>query len=362
MVPFNLHDPHALLGLHSEGSKRVLRVWRKTTSSIFIELFGKKIELKSKDGTGLFEGEVPLNTTGQDYRVYYEDGRLERDPYAFSPTFGEMDAFLFNKGVHYKLYDAMGGRLCVHEGVFGAKFSVWAPQARAVFLVGDFNHWDGTLNPMRLIGVSGVFELFVPGLKECEKYKFEICTADGQILLKADPYAYFSEVRPKTASMLFDVSSYKWQDTTWMQERKRKKGKMLVYEVHLGSWRKGLNYRELAVQLSAYCKEMGFTHVELLPVAEHPLDESWGYQVTGFYAVTSRFGTPEDFQYFVDYLHQQGLGLIVDWVPGHFPLDDFSLAKFDGSHLYEHADPRQGLHPHWSTAIFNYGRKRSQIF
>ncbi len=362
MTPFTLHNPHAFLGLHPNGNKKIVRVWRKKTDSIFIELFGKKVELKSKDSSPLFEIEVPVETTLKDYRVYYEDGRLEHDPYAFFSTFGEMDAFLFNKGVHYKLYDVMGGRLCVHEGVAGAKFSVWAPQARSVCLVGDFNHWDGTLNPMRLIGVSGVWELFVPGLKECEKYKFEICTEAGAILVKADPYAYLSELRPKTASLLFNVNSYQWQDHQWMQERLAKKSKMVIYEVHLGSWRKGLNYRELALQLSSYCKEMGFTHVELLPVAEHPLDESWGYQVTGFYAVTSRFGTPEDFQYFVDYLHKEGLGVIVDWVPGHFPFDDFSLAKFDGTHLYEHADPRQGFHPHWSTAIFNYGRKEVSNF
>jgi 1,4-alpha-glucan branching enzyme len=360
MAPFNLHDPHAFLGLHTQGAKKILRVLRKPAPSIFIELFGKKVELKAQDG--LFEIDVPEKTTLQDYKVYYEDGRLEHDPYAFFSTFGEMDAFLFNKGVHYKLYDVMGGRLCTHQGVSGARFAVWAPHARGVSLVGDFNHWDGTLNPMRSMGASGVWELFVPGLKEGERYKFAIHTREGQTLLKADPYAYFSELRPSTASVLFNVNRHEWSDHTWMKNRADKKSKMLIYEVHLGSWKKGLNYQQLALELSAYCKEMGFTHVELLPVAEHPLDESWGYQVTGFYAITSRFGTPEDFQCFVDHFHTEGLGVIVDWVPGHFPFDDFSLAKFDGSCLYEHADPRQGFHPHWNTAIFNYGRKEVSNF
>ena len=360
MTLFNLHDPHAFLGLHTQGDKKILRILRKPTPSIFIELFGKVVEIKSENG--LFEIEVPLNTQPSDYKVYYEDGRLERDPYAFMPTFGEMDAFLLGKGVHYKIYDVMGGRLCVHEGCKGAKFTVWAPHAKGVLLVGDFNHWDGSLNPMRSMGVSGVWELFVPGLKEGEKYKFEIETEGSKRLLKSDPYAYFSELRPATASVLFDVNRYAWNDQSWMKGRSGKKGKMVIYEVHLGSWKKGLNYRQLASELSSYCKEMGFTHVELLPVAEHPLDESWGYQVTGFYAITSRFGTPEDFQMFVDHMHKEGLGVIVDWVPGHFPFDDFALVQFDGTCLYEHVDPRQGYHPHWNTAIFNYGRNEVSNF
>ena len=266
-----------------------------------------------------------------------------------------MDTHLFSKGVHYQLYQKMGGRLCQHEGCAGAKFAVWAPNAASVALVGDFNHWDGRANPMRSLGSSGVWELFVPGLKQGEHYKFEVRTAEGHLRLKADPYALYSEVRPQTASRLFDVDRYAWQDGDWMSHR-RHGGPMAIYEVHLGSWRKELNYRQLAHGLASYCREMGFNYVELLPVAEHPLDESWGYQVTGFFAATSRFGSPADFQYFVDYLHSQGIGVILDWVPGHFPMDDFALAQFDGTYLYEHADPRQGFHPHWNTYIFNYGR------
>lgn len=362
MIPFPLYDPHAFLGLHTEDQKKVIRLWRPKASSIFIELFGKKVEMVVAQLPGVFELLVPDETTLKDYKVFYEDGRLNPDPYAFLPTFGELDAHLFKQGVHYKLYDVMGGRLCVHQDVKGAKFSVWAPHARRVSLVGDFNHWNGLLNPMRSMGSSGVWELFVPGLQEGENYKFEIYTGNETVRLKADPYAYFSELRPKNASCLFNVDRYVWQDEIWMQKRSCKKLKMLIYEVHLGSWKKGLNYKQLASEMTSYCQEMGFTHVELLPVAEHPLDESWGYQVTGFYAVTSRFGTPQEFQYFVDYLHLHNLGVILDWVPGHFPVDDFSLSQFDGTCLYEHEDPRQGFHPHWNTLIFNYARAEVSNF
>lgn len=279
----------------------------------------------------------------------------------FSPTFGDIDAHLFRKGAHYKLYNVMGGRLAKHENKRGAKFSVWAPNAKRVSVVGDFNGWDGRKNIMRCMGDSGVYETFVPGLKEGDKYKFEIETAQGHLKLKADPFAYYSEVRPHTASILFDIDHFEWGDDIWMKSRKRS-GPLNIYEVHLGSWKKGLTYRELAHELADYCKEMGYTHVELMPIAEHPLDESWGYQVTGFYAATSRFGTPKDFQYFVNHLHQCGIGVIVDWVAAHFPMDDFSLAQFDGTYLYEHADPRQGIHPHWNTYIFNYGRHEVSNF
>lgn len=263
-----------------------------------------------------------------------------------------MDAHLFSRGVHYKLFNVMGGRLTPE----GAKFVVWAPNAKSVFLVGDFNGWDGSCHPMHRLGSSGVWEIAIPGLQEGERYKFAIHTQEGRVLLKADPYAYFSEHRPKTASRLFDINRFVWTDHTWMQKRGDLNRPLNVYEVHLGSWKAGLDYRALARELADYCKWMGFSHVEFLPVSEHPLDESWGYQVSGFYAATSRYGTPEDFQYLVNYLHEQGIGVIVDWVAAHFPRDDFSLAHFDGTALYEHEDPRQGLHPHWNTHIFNYGR------
>jgi 1,4-alpha-glucan branching enzyme len=357
-------DPHHSLGLHpSTAESKVIRIWRPGAPYVHLEVFGKSVEAKKVTADGLFEYEVPLETTFTDYRVYLHQGALVQDPYAFSPTFGDMDAHLFNRGVHYKLYEIMGGRLCKHQGVEGAKFAVWAPEAQAVSLVGDFNYWDGRVNPMRTMGSSGVWELFIPGLKSGEKYKFEVHTQKGHLRLKSDPYALYSEYRPATASLLFDVDQYAWQDGEWMEARKRR-GKdaypMTIYEVHLGSWKRqggrSLGYRQLAIELAKYCKEMGFTHVELLPIAEHPLDESWGYQVTGFFAATSRYGTPEEFQFFVDHLHGEGIGVILDWVPAHFPMDEASLAQFDGTYLYEHGDPRRGFHPHWNTHIFNYGR------
>jgi 1,4-alpha-glucan branching enzyme len=294
---------------------------------------------------------------------------LAHDPYAFSPTFGELDQHLLGRGVHYQLYQALGAHTLEHQGVLGTKFAVWAPNAQAVALVADFNHWDGRVNPMRSMGSSGVWELFVPGVGQGEKYKFEIRTQEGHLRLKADPCASWSEMRPRNASVVWDVNGFAWSDQAWMERRSWGRGQsrpMVVYEVHLGSWKKDggefLNYRTLAHQLAAYCKEMHFTHVELLPITEHPLDESWGYQVTGFYAVTARYGTPTDFQYFVNYMHQEGIGVFLDWVPAHFPMDDFSLAQFDGSYLYEHEDPRKGYHPHWNTYIFNYGRTEVSNF
>lgn len=359
-----LYDPHHLLGLHSTQNKtKVVRLWRPGAPSVHLELFGKIVEAKKVNEEGLFELQVPDSTTFADYRVYFQKGTLHHDPYAFLPTFGEMDAHLFNKGVHYQLYDIMGGRLCVHQGIQGVKFALWAPHAEGVALVGDFNFWDGRSNPMRSMGSSGVWEIFVPGLSSYEKYKFEIRTQSGHILLKSDPYALFTEHRPATASVIFDLNLHAWGDQQWMEQKAyldKEAFPMNIYEVHLGSWRRQgdqvLTYRELAVQLADYCKEMGFSHVELLPVTEHPLDESWGYQVTGFFSTTSRYGTPEDFQFFVDHLHKEGIGVLLDWVPAHFPTDGHSLAQFDGSYLYEHADPRQGFHPHWNTYIFNYGR------
>ena len=358
-----IHDPHRVLGLHPAGDgRKAIRIFRPGASVVHIEVEGKVVQLHCIDPGGMFECEVPDKITSCDYQVYHHSGMLAHDPYAFSPTFGEMDGYLFSRGVHYQLFDALGARVCEHEGVKGTKFAVWAPNAKQVALVGDFNRWDGRVNPMRNMGYSGVWELFVPGIGNGEKYKFEIRTQSGHLLLKTDPYATYYEHRPLTAAVVFDVNSYAWHDQQW-QQRPFHRGDSFplnIYEVHLGSWKtKGghpLNYRELAHTLSTYCKEMGFTHVELLPIMEHPLDESWGYQVTGFFAATSRYGTPEDFQYFVDHLHQEGIGVILDWVPAHFPTDNYSLAQFDGSYLYEHADPKKGFHPHWNTYIFNYGR------
>lgn len=358
------HDPHMLLGLHtrSDGQK-VIRLWRPGAQSVYFELMGNGVEATRIHDAGLFEYPVPNNATFEDYRVYHQNGLLAHDPYALLPSIGDMDLYLFGKGVHYQLYNVMGARLVTHQGQQGVRFTVWAPSARHVSVVGDFNYWDGRTNPMRSLGNSGVWELFIPGLKEGEKYKFEIKTQQHQLRVKSDPYAYSSELRPNTASVVADISRFQWQDQDWMNRRhflKDTAKPMNIYELHLGSWKKKynafMNYREIAQELAIYCQQMGFTHVELLPIQEHPLDESWGYQVSGFYSVTSRFGTPEDFQWFVNHMHRNNIGVILDWVPGHFPTDDFSLAEFDGTAIYEHSDPRKGFHPHWNTLIFNFGR------
>lgn len=357
------HDPHIVLGLHSfDSTHKVIRIFRPDAPHIHLEVKGEIVEAKKVHDSGLFECVVPKETTYTDYRIFYHSGLLAYDPYCFWPSFSELDQYLFGTGVHYNLHRQMGARLCTHQGVEGVKFTVWAPSARAVSLVGDFNHWDGRANPMRVLGASGVWELFVPGLKAGDKYKFEVYTQTYGLQVKSDPYALSSELRPKTASVVAEIDTYKWSDQEWMQNRSNAglNRPMSIYEVHLGSWKKRegdfLNYREIAHELASYCNDMGFTHVELMPIAEHPLDESWGYQVTGFLSVTSRFGSPIDFQYFVDHMHKNGIGVIVDWVPGHFPTDDFSLSRFDGTCMYEHEDPRQGFHPHWNTLIFNFGR------
>lgn len=363
-------DPHTILGLHSyvPGSK-VIRLWRPGAWELNFELAGQIVQAHRVDELGLFEYIVPETVSYADYRVYHQNGQLAHDPYAFLPTLGDVDLYLFGTGVHYRLYDVMGARLITHQGVEGVKFAVWAPNAKRVSVVGDFNHWHGETNPMRSLGSSGVWELFVPGLKEGAKYKFEIKTQGGQVLLKADPFAYSSELRPATASVVAQLDHFPWQDQQWRQRQAENRGNsrpLNIYEVHLGSWKKQhhrfLNYREIAKELAIYCREMGFSHVELLPISEHPLDESWGYQVSGFYAPTSRFGTPEDFQWFVNHLHENEIGVILDWVPGHFPMDEFSLSRFDGTALYEHVDPRQGFHPHWGTHLFNFGRREVSNF
>lgn len=355
-------SPHLVLGLHDlDGTSKVIRLWRPGATDVYLEVSGKVVKAAPLSDEGLFEVIVPLGTHHSDYKIYHKNGSLARDPYSFKPTFGEMDGYFFSKGVHYKLYEVLGARVSEVEGCLGVKFAVWAPSARSVFLLADFNGWDDRITPMRSMGSSGVWEIFVPGIYEGEKYKFLIETADGLRKLKIDPMAYSSELRPLNASIVVDVTKYSWQDSSWMHERKFQTldRPINIYEVHLGSWKGSdgfLNYRILAHELASYVKDMGFTHIELLPVAEHPLDESWGYQVSGFYAVTSRYGTPTDFQYFVDYMHQNGIGVILDWVAAHFPQDDFSLAMFDGTALYEHEDSRKGYHPHWQTCIFNYGR------
>jgi 1,4-alpha-glucan branching enzyme len=349
------HNPHHFLGLHNG----VIRLWRPGADQIYLEVKGRVVQA-NKVSEGLFEYTSQTPITPNDYRVFHPSSLLAHDPYSQLPLIGETDTFLFNKGCHYNLYSVLGAN--IKNG--GVQFAVWAPNATGVALIADFNHWDGRACPMRSMGASGIWELFVPGLKEGEKYKFEIRTKEGYLRIKTDPFGFFTELRPNTASIVYDVDRYSWKSKNW--KKWSLNGPMNIYEIHLGSWKwygkEFPNYREIAIDLAKYCKEMGFTHVELLPVMEHPLDESWGYQVTGFFAVTSRYGTPEDFQFFVDHMHEEGIGVILDWVPAHFPTDDASLSKFDGTALYEHEDPRKGVHPHWQTAIFNYGRKEVANF
>ncbi|MBL9195103.1 MAG: 1,4-alpha-glucan branching protein GlgB [Opitutaceae bacterium] len=295
------------------------------------------------------------------------------DAYSFLPTLGDQDLYLFNEGNEHRLYDKLGAHLRRVNEVPGVSFAVWAPNAKRVSVVGNFNGWDGRYHPMRPLGASGVWELFVPGLGRGELYKFELWDVRGHIRLKTDPFGSYFEAPPGNASVVHETGRYVWNDAEWMEKRRVAAGDrdqpMSIYEVHLGSWKRRaddgnrpLSYRELAPQLADYVTEMGFTHVEVMPLAEHPFDGSWGYQVTGFFAPTQRFGTPDDFAWFVDHLHQRGIGVILDWVPAHFPRDSFALAEFDGTHLYEHADPRQGAHMDWGTLIFNYSRNEVRCF
>jgi 1,4-alpha-glucan branching enzyme len=308
-------------------------------------------------------------------RFKFADGNFweSHDPYAFPPLLTDYDLYLSGEGTHYLKYEKLGAHVREVEGVRGVALGVWAPNAKRVSVVGDFNRWDGRVDPMRSRGASGIWELFVPGLDEGSLYKFEILSREGGHLgLKSDPYAFFSEMRPNTASIVYNIDQYHWQDSAWLEARTSRDwlhAPMSIYEVHAGAWRRKveeghrwLTYRELADELIPYVKTMGFTHIELLPIMEHPFDASWGYQTVGYFAVTSRFGTPSDFMYFVDRCHQEGLGVILDWTPAHFPRDAHGLAFFDGTHLYEHADPRRGEHPDWGTLVFNYGRNEVQNF
>jgi 1,4-alpha-glucan branching enzyme len=331
--------------------------------------------LYAEEGWFEFRWPHPERPCPTDYRLRLQraDGTFWEgaDPYAFGPVLGELDRYLLAEGRHWRLYDRLGAHVIEHEGIRGVHFAVWAPNAERVSVVGEWNAWDGRLHGMRLHPGCGVWEIFLPGLGPGLPYKYEIRTRSGEILLKTDPVAFYAERRPGTASIIYH-STYLWGDEAWMDQRTqghRFDRPLLIYEVHLGSWRRvpeegnrWLSYRELADWLIPYAKEMGFTHLELLPIMEHPLDGSWGYQVTGYFAPTSRYGEPDDFRYFVDRCHQAELGVILDWVPAHFPTDAHGLYRFDGTHLYEHADPRRGYHPDWHTAIFNYGRYEVRNF
>jgi 1,4-alpha-glucan branching enzyme len=367
-----LANPHGLLGKHHTSEGVIVRAWRPEAESINCVFNGHLIgKLERIDPAGLFEGQLDTDPGFYQLEVTYGDGKtftLE-DPYSFPPTLGELDLHLIQEGRHRRLHHKLGAHLQEVEGVVGTGFAVWAPGARSVRVVGDFNSWDGRLHPMRSMGSSGVWELFLPGVTEGAHYKFELLTEGRSLVMKSDPFALRTEVPPGTASIVFQ-SHHDFSDAEWMAQRRSfdvYSSPMSVYEVHLGSWRRTpdggtLTYKDMAPLLAGYCSEMGFTHVELLPVAEHPFGGSWGYQVGNYFAPTARYGSPDEFRLLVDTLHQEGIGVIVDWVPAHFPKDEWALARFDGTALYEHLDPRQGEHPDWGTLIFNYGRNEVRNF
>jgi len=376
-------DPFAFLGAHPTGGGWVFRVFRPDAASV--EICGlpglPSLPARQVHGCGFFVAELPDSvkwTRADGYRLrltpYGDDAKPSDipDPYSFGPVLSDDDLHFFGEGRHWKLADCLGAHQHEVDGVSGFSFAVWAPNAQRASVVGDFNGWDGRIHPMRKHPASGVWEIFLPGVEYGAHYKFEMIGADGEFILKSDPFARFSQNREQTASITFDLDQYKWGDSDWMEARAKAdlyRKPMSIYEVHLGSWKRNpddgdrmLTYRELGDQLPAYAADMGFTHLELMPVAEFPFDGSWGYQVGGYFAPTSRFGDPDDFRYFIDQCHAAGLGVIVDWVPAHFPKDASGLAKFDGSALYEHADPRQGEHRDWGTLIFNYGRNEVRNF
>jgi 1,4-alpha-glucan branching enzyme len=390
------HDPFEILGPHlseQDGQPAwVVRAYLPSADAVWVVCPSERTEyeMRSQHHPHFFECTIPTAELAN-YQLRLKEGGHERviyDPYAFkSPLLTDLDLHLYAEGNHHRIYEKLGSHVIEMDGVSGVYFAVWAPNAANVSVLGDFNYWDGRKHQMRK-GHTGIWDLFVPELKEGEHYKYEIKNWDGHIYEKSDPFGFQQEVRPKTASIVTNLDAYTWNDSSWMEERRHKDPiaqPVSVYEVHLGSWMhesadnppqlangelgtsvavadlkpgaRFLTYRELADRLIPYVKELGFTHLELLPISEHPFDGSWGYQVVGYYACTSRYGTPEDFMYFVDQCHQNGIGVIVDWVPGHFPKDGHGLAFFDGSHLYEHADPRQGEHKEWGTLVFNYNRR-----
>jgi 1,4-alpha-glucan branching enzyme len=368
----DLANPHALLGAHPQNGGVVVRALRPEAASVRVVPYG--VDLEHVEG-GVWEGvvrgaEVPLD---YELEVSYPDGKTftVRDPYAFVPTIGDLDLHLIAEGKHERLWDVLGAHVREVGGVDGTAFAVWAPNASAVSVVGDFNSWDGRLHPMRSLGGAGVWELFVPDVQEGARYKYELRASDGELLLKADPVAFYAEDPPRDASISF-ASAYSWLDEAWLRRRRASQplaDPVSIYEVHLGSWRRNalegnrpLTYRELGEELADYALDMGFTHVELLPVMQHPFSGSWGYQVTGYYAPQSTFGTPDDFRTFVDHLHERGVGVILDWVPAHFPRDAWALPRFDGTALYEHSDPRRGAHPDWGTLVFNLSRREVRNF
>jgi 1,4-alpha-glucan branching enzyme len=380
LVELTHQSPHSLLGMQplGDGSGLVVRALLPDAKKVEVQPVHEKdkpkFELKRIPKTDVFEGETKLANSvyAYDLVITNRQGQVRptRDAYSFLPTLGEADLFLFGKGDERKIYDKLGAQLRTLDGIHGTSFAVWAPNAQRVSVVGDFNNWDGRFHSMRLLGASGVWEIFIPGVGQGAHYKFEIRDAHGHIKLNTDPFGFFFEVAPKQAAIVWETKGFKWNDDAWLKKRRERdplRLPMSVYEMHVGSWQKktateSWSYRELARPLVEYVKRLGFTHIEFMPVAEHAFYPSWGYQVTGFFAPTSRFGTPEDFQFLVNALHEAGIGVIVDWVPAHFPRDEWALAKFDGTALFEHEDPRKGAHQDWGTLIFNFGRNEVSNF
>lgn len=368
-------NPKDILGARVTENGILIQAFFPNAQSVKVRnLRSKKLyEMEPVNDNGFYAVLIPLKRIpAYTYEVTYDNGATCEvyDPYSFKSQFTDKDFERFAKGVHYEIYDKLGAHPTEINGVKGVNFAVWAPNALRVSVVGDFNFWDGRRHQMQRHGDSGIYEIFIPELNAGEIYRYEIKFANGDPALKSDPYGNYSEVRPNNASVVYDINDFAWTDDKWLISRDKKNSMaepMSVYEVHLGSWKKPedrefYNYRELAVQLAAYVKSMNYTHIELMPVMEHPLDASWGYQVTGYYAPTSRYGTPDDFMYFMNYMHEQGIGVILDWVPAHFPKDRHALADFDGTCLYEHSDPRRGEHPHWGTLVFDYGRPQVSNF
>ncbi len=370
------HDPHSILGAHPTARGVIVRAFRPGAESVNLILDGEPpLPMRARPEPGLFEVLVEKKREVFPYRleVHFPSGHAvtARSAYAFMPTLGELDLYLLAEQKHEHAHEKLGAHVREVQGVAGVAFAVWAPNAAGVSVVGDFNGWDGRLNMMRMLGASGVWEIFIPDLMPGTRYKYEIRTRDGAMFLKTDPFATWMEVPPGTASVV-DRALQRFTDAAWISDRTSRdalRSPMSIYEVHLGSWRRlpaegnrSLTYREMAHQLGDYVADLGFTHVELMPVMEHPFAGSWGYQVTGYFAPTARFGTPDDFRYLIDSLHHRGIGVILDWVPAHFPTDAFSLARFDGTALYEHLDRRKGFQPEWNTYVFNFARDEVRTF
>ena len=381
--------PFDVLGIHpitiAGRPGVVVRTFQPQAASVAVQREQRAFPMRRVHPEGVFEAVFPGERQFFSYRLAVTlPGTPEApagptheidDPYRFPPVLTDFDLHLLGEGNHFRLYDKLGAHLMEHAGAQGVCFAIWAPNAERVSVIGNFNEWDGRRHPMRPRGSSGVWEIFVPGLQQGDLYKFEIKTKYlGYVAVKTDPFGFQAEMRPKTASIVWDLNRYQWRDQVWMAQRRRRQGldrPMAIYEVHLGSWRRAphpewgsrwMSYREMADDLIPYVKEMGYTHIELLPITEYPFDGSWGYQTTGYFAPTSRYGTPDDFRHFVDVAHQAGLGVILDWVPSHFPKDGHGLSFFDGTYLFEHADLRQGEHQDWGSLIFNYGRNEVRAF